>query len=295
MNFLAEGLRRVWRRQRILWWLFVINLALAHLAILPINLRWGQVLDQSLAAEQLSRGFNVGRYIELTMRPEVGLGIGYLSMLGSSLIFFVFVLFVTGGILEAYRSGQKLTTAEFFQASGGFFWRLVRLLLTFLVVLVPIAFLGHVVEHWSRQLSDQFASDMAGFWIALGGGIIVLFLALVVRLWFDMAQVHAVATGERAMRRAVANAYRLTFGNFGVLFLLYVVPTIVAWIGLLVVFWVWAKWVPATAVGVSFVVLQLGVLLWIGTRLWQRAAETVWYQSTQVVIPQESAPEIVAR
>ena len=42
-------------------------------------------------------------------------------------LFFLFMLFVTGGILESYRQDRRLTTGEFFAASGAFFWRFVRL------------------------------------------------------------------------------------------------------------------------------------------------------------------------
>ena len=290
-GFLSDGCSRVWRHQRILWWLFVINLVLGHLSIFGMVSRWAGVLDHSLAADQLCHGFNLGRYIELGMQPGIGFSSAAPSISVFAIVFFVFMLFVTGGILEAYRSPYKISTTDFFQASGAYFWRFVRLLVMFVIVLIPVAIAANAIKNWSGDLSSNAAPEKLGFWVDVAGAIVIWFIAMCLRLWFDVAQVHAVATGERAMRRTLKRAFGMTFGNFGTLFPLYLVPTLVAFAGMAVVLLIWTT-VPSTATGVSFVVLEIWMLLWLGTRLWQRAGETAWYQRTQVpaVIPAVAAP-----
>ena len=96
-----------------------------------------RITDHSLQAQRLTSIFDVGTFSALASNPEVklfevaGVSISY------SLVFFVIVLFLTGGILEAYRSGRKLTTREFFEACGSYFWRWVRLLIMMLIVVDP--------------------------------------------------------------------------------------------------------------------------------------------------------------
>lgn len=287
-GFLSDGCTRVWRHQRILWWLFVVNLVLAHLSIFGMALRWGSVLDHSLAADQLYHGFNLGRYIELGMQPGVGFGTAMPGIAVFAFIFFLFVLFVTGGILEAYRSPYKISTADFFQASGAYFWRFVRLLILFVIVLTPVAIAASAIRNWSADLSSNAAPEKLGFWVDVIGAVVIWLIAMCLRLWFDVAQVHAVATNERAMRRALGRAFGMTFGNFARVFPLYLAPSLVSFIGMAVVLLIWTK-VPSTRVGVSFVLLEVWMLLWLGTRLWQRAAETAWYQRTQIPSPVESA------
>ena len=276
---LNEGWRRLWRHQRILWWLFFINLILARSAVRPMAARWSPILDHSAAADALYHGLNVLRYLELVLRPEVGFRSAGPVIVGPAFIFFFFVLFVTGGILSAYRSENKLSTAEFFQASGAFFWRFVRLLIMFLIALVPMVIIGASVSRLAGHLASDAAPEKLGFWVELAGVILVLFLMMCVRLWFDMAQVHAVASGDRAMRRAVVRAWRLTFGNFASLSWMYFRPSLVSWIGMGLILWIWAGMVPSTSVLLSFFLLELGMLLWLGKRLWQRASETAWYQN----------------
>jgi len=290
-GLLSDGCSRVWRHQRILWWLFVVNLVLGHLSVFGMVSRWAGVLDHSLAADQLYHGFNLGRYIELGMQPGIGFGSAAPGITAFAIIFFLFMLFVTGGILEAYRSPYKISAADFFQASGAWFWRFVRLLIMFVIVLIPLVIAANAIKNWSGDLSSNAAPEKLGFWVDVAGALVIWFIAMCLRLWFDVAQVHAVATGERAMLRALKRAWGMTFGNFGGVFPLYLVPSLASFIAMAMILLIWTK-VPSTSVGVSFVLLEIWMLLWLGTRLWQRAGETAWYQRTQ--IPAQMEPIIPA-
>jgi len=290
-SFLSDGYSRVWRHQRILWWLFVVNLVLGHLSVFGMVSRWAGVLDHSLAADQLYHGFNLGRYIELGMQPGIGFGSAAPGITAFAIVFFLFMLFVTGGILEAYRSPYKISAADFFQASGAWFWRFVRLLIMFVIVLIPLVIAANAIKNWSGDLSSNAAPEKLGFWVDVAGALVIWFIAMCLRLWFDVAQVHAVATGERAMLRALKRAWGMTFGNFGGVFPLYLVPSLASFIAMAMILLIWTK-VPSTSVGVSFVLLEIWMLLWLGTRLWQRAGETAWYQRTQ--IPAQMEPIIPA-
>jgi hypothetical protein len=276
-NFLAEGARRVWRYQRALWWFFIVNLVLAAFGTVPMASRVGAVADHSLHSQSLYPGFDAFAFFELAGNPDVAMWSKFSGSVLFALIFFIFALFLTGGVLEAYRAGRKLPTGEFFQACGAFFWRWVRLLIFMLIALVPVAFLAWGVDKWSGTLASDAPQEKLGFWVQLGGMLVVLFLAMVVRLWFDMAQVRAVAEDERAMRRTLIRAFKLTFGNFGSLFWLYFRISFLAWLGLALALWIWVR-IPGQRVGLTFFMFELVLLWWIGTRFWQRASETVWYE-----------------
>jgi hypothetical protein len=274
---LSQGARRVWRYQRALWWFFAVNFILAVFGTAPMATRLGQVADHSLYSQRLYQTFDIAAFLELAGNPDVALWSKFPGSLLFSLIFFVFALFLTGGILETYRADRKLTTAEFFQACGAFFWRWVRLLIFMLILMVPIGIVASAITKWSGTLSSDAPQEKLGFWVDVIGVLFVLFLMMAVRLWFDMAQVLAVAEDEHAMRRTLVRAFRLTFSNFGSLFWLYFRITFLAWLALAVGVWIWLK-IPASHVGLSFLLFEIVLLWWVGTRLWQRASETVWYE-----------------
>jgi hypothetical protein len=87
-----------------------------------------------------------------------------------------------------------------------------------------------------------------------------------------------VADDERAVRRALGRAFKITFGNFGSLYWMYLRISLVAGLVMAGLVWIWMRLVRPEWIGVSFLLTQLVLLSWLGTRLWQRASETIWYQ-----------------
>jgi hypothetical protein len=267
----------VWRQQRILWWMLAANLILAGFGTMPMASRVGRVADHSLYSQKLVNGFDVPAFLELASNPDVAFWSKMSDALWPAIVFFLFSLFLTGGILESYRSDRKLPAGDFFRACGAYLWRWVRLLIFLLIVLTPIFLLASGITRWSDKLSEDAAPEKLGFWVDVYGLLLVALLMMVVRLWFDIAQVHTVAEQESAVRRSVARGFRITFRNFGPLFWMYFRISFLAWVGLAAVFWIWLR-VPAERIATTFLLWEVSLAWWMGTRLWQRASETVWYE-----------------
>lgn len=282
----VAGLGLAWRRQSVLWWIFVVNFVLAGMGTGAFMQQVSPALDHSLQSRAFVHSFNPIVFSDLLMEvhgvSSAGIASGFLI-----LVFFIFMLFVEGGLLEVYRLDRKLTKGEFFEASGRFFWRFVRLLVLLLIVLIPVGIVNNLAARASHAMDERSPSPMPGVWVRLLGLLLVLFMMQAVRLWFDMAQVRAVTENERAIRRAVGRAFKITFGNFGALYWLYLRISIVAWLAMGLLLWVWIRLVKPEWLGLSFLVTQLMLLIWLGTRLWQRASETIWYQGR--------FPEVVAK
>ena len=291
IGLIGGGAGLVWRRQSVLWWIFAVNLLLALAGTLPMAARAGAVLNNSLESAKLVHGMDLPALASLAMDPSHPLSSG-MPALGFAAVFFVFMLFIEGGLLEFYRLDRKLTRAEFFGACGAFFWRFIRLLLYSLILLIPIYVAAQFVIERSGRLARDAEPPLAGFWFEVGGLLVVLFLLMAVRLWFDIAQVDAVRQGERAMRRSLRRAVSALRGKFWRLFWVFFRIQLVAWVFLAVAFWVWARHVRPESIRVSFLLSQAVLLVWLGTRLWQRASETLWY-AQQFTAPAPVAPEVL--
>ena len=120
-GLVAAGAALVWRRQRVLWWVYAVNLVIGLLGAAGARQQLDKLLKFSLAGEGLTKGFDVGMFLELVNRPEANL----MRSAGSSFLFAalfpLFMLFVTGGILAVYCEDRKFTAGDFFAASGAFF------------------------------------------------------------------------------------------------------------------------------------------------------------------------------
>ena len=108
--------------------------------------------------------------------------------------------------------------------------------------------------------------------------IVILLLVVGIRLWFDMTQVIAVAQDERRMHRALRRSAALVWNNLGSLFWLYGRISVIGCVLFGAGLYIWMMKLRPEATPVAFVLGQAMILLWLGTRLWQRASETEWYK-----------------
>ena len=287
-GLVAAGASLVWRRRSILWWVFAANIALGALGTLPAAMQINKSLHHTLAGEQLVKGFDLGMFYELLRVPEVNLFRFRTSSYAFAALFAVFMLFISGGILEVYRQDRRrVDTGDFFAASGAFFWRFAQLTL---VSLAPFALLREAyfdVPKAADYLGDKVLADQVGFVIWLVGMIILVLLALFVRLWFDIAKVRAVVLNKRRMWPNMWQACGITLRHLRTLLWMYLRISLVAWITLFVAFLVWTK-IPPTAIWATFVLLELVILVQLGARLWQMASATVWYKRHAEVVATDS-------
>jgi hypothetical protein len=286
---MRSGLRLLWRRQPVLWWLFAVNLVAGFLASVPVRAQLG-FLDRTLAADALYHGFDFPRLIEVFMKPEVNAAVAFSGSLGLALAYLVLAVFLTGGILETFYDDRRMTTGEFFRACGESLWRMARLTLLFAVALVPVLMTSSALRHWTQRLSDESPREQLGFWTFAASMIVLLLIALALRLWFDLAQVHAVAENQRAVRRSLVAAWRAP--GFLRLYAAFVAIQACAFAVIAALFLLWLR-VPPARVGLTLLLGELMAFTSLAARLWQRAAEAVFWQKLRPAEP-AAAPVIAA-
>jgi len=287
-GLVAAGASLVWRRQRVLWWVFAVNLAIGLLGAAGARGQLNKLLEHSLAGEGLSKGFDFGMFLELIGRPNADLMRSSGSSFLFSLLFPLFMIFVAGGILAVYRDNRKFTAGDFFAASGAFFWRFVRLALFSMVPFGILAALLMGVNKLSDYVGDRSVSAQTGFYILLTGCAVVMLLVLFVRLWFDIAQVRAVVQDETKMWSNLWKALGISWRQASKLFRVYLCISGVAWVTLAAGLFLWTK-LPPTATPVTFLLLEFIILMQLLTRLWQRASSVTWYQRHVASFPADAA------
>ncbi|MGB6391009.1 MAG: hypothetical protein WBF14_01455 [Candidatus Acidiferrales bacterium] len=274
------GAGMVWRRQRVLWLLFFVTLLLSFLASRGVASSVSGVLNHSAYTEpNLVHGFNAAAVGDLALMSTAPLRGVATALAMPPLLFAVFMLFATGGILAVYTRNARLTAGPFFEACGEHFWRFVRLEIYFVLALIPVGILFALARAAygaadARSVSPYATGHYLGRAIA---AVIVLLALLVVRLWFDMAQVIAVSDGETAMHRALRKGARVVFRNFASLFGLFFGVNLIAGAGFGLGLFIWMGWLPPEATGKAALLAQALILFWIAMRLWERASEAIWY------------------
>jgi nitrate reductase NapE component len=276
-TFLA-GAGLVWRRQRLVWWIFAATVVFAIFATQGMVERAGAKLNHSVASRRLVNGFDLGAVIELNTLPESPLQLEGPTMIHFSIVFAIFMMFATGGILATYLHDEIPRTGTFFEACGYHFWRFVRL---FVYLAILLAILGGIAAGMGAihdRIDENSISPFPAVFFLVAAILFGLLLLSIARLWFDMAQILAIAEDEKRMHKALRRAASLLRHNFLSLLWPFVSISIIG--SLLIAFGlrVWMVSLSPQSIISAFVLSQLMVLVWIGTRLWQRASETVWYR-----------------
>jgi len=275
---IRDGFGLIWRQQRLVWWIFFVNLVLGFFASIAPRVMLRPALDKSMYASDLSQSFDASVFIELLSKPEVSLGTPVAGSVVAGVIFLFYMIFIAGGVLVAFREDRKLTRGEFFHASGEYFWRMVGLLLCsiipFGIVIALIARVGTV----SGKMAADAPRDMQGFWVRVAGYLVCLVLALFVRAWFDLAQTRTVIDGVRGMFKLSFRTFVLALRHAHNLLFIYVTTTLVCAV---VTFAAWRLWlnIPHNSFGRSWLLLEIVTVVMVAIRLWQRAATVLWYEN----------------
>jgi hypothetical protein len=272
------GWRLLLRHPSLLCWVYFVNLALAWISSGGFTRRIGAALNHSLIADRVVYGFDLGVITSLRALPGSPFDSLATGLLGPSFVFTVFLLFITGGLLVIYSNDAPLSIGPFFEACGHYFWRFVRLMIFFAVVVVPELILAGLALRLFDRVNDRAVSPFTAFIFLAVALIVIVALLMSVRLWFDMAQVIAVAEDEPRMRKALNRAAGLLRQNFGSLFWLYLRISLVGWIGFGAGVHIWMSHIRPESINTAILLGQVSILIWLATRLWQRASEARWYR-----------------
>lgn len=275
---IRDGFFLVARHQRIVWWIFFVNLVLGFLASVTPRTILHTALDRNFYSQQLGRGFDGTVFSELLTRPEISITPWATGSFVVGVIFLLYMLFISGGVLSAYQHDRKFTRGQFFEFCGDFFWRFVRLMLCSVIPFGIVFGLLSGVNYISGKLSDNAPADRQGFWVQVFGTLVVILIGLFVRAWFDLAQARTVIDHVRGMFFLTFRSLWLSLRHLPRFVFMYFVPALVAAVAIAATWYVWLT-IPHTSFGASWILLEVLSLLLIGLRLWQRASMVLWYEN----------------
>ena len=285
----------LWRHKRLAAWIFLVNLVLAFLASFPARVSLQAILGHSLASARFVHGFDLGYFVLLLARPDFNLPAVASAAVFSTFIFFIYLLFLDGGIFAVYLGDSRLPRAEFFSNCGLFFWRMLRLALYSLPLFAIVAAIHGGIAKVSGDLSNNATNEKLGFYVNIAGKLIFILLLLLLRLWFDLAQARIVHTNQRKVFRTALRSFKTAFCSG-----LYFKYVGIALAGAVIAAVFIALWyhAPHQTVYINHVLLELVILTQIAVRLWLKATSARWvalHETAATAIPAVAeSPDIAA-
>lgn len=277
-SLVSAGAAMARRNKRYIVWFYLLNLAFAHFGASAFSEAAHSILDNSLYADKLLHGFNLGVFTEMLMRPEFGaLRSATHPAMMFAVVFFLASLVFMPGVLLGYASDHRLPRDEFFRACGRNVWRFVWLFVFFAIITGVVGGILFGALNALVMVADKTSNERLPFFTQLVGTLLILLVLTVIRIWFDLAQTEVVLRDQPAVRKAIASGFRKTRGDLGRLLGSYVVIAIVALAVLTAGILLWHEIVPPSSVLGAFIVGQAMMFLFLATRFWQRASAVAFY------------------
>ncbi len=290
------GLRLLMANKRTLLWSYLALLVVGLIGGASLHARISPFLDHSLAAQKLAGGIDVAYYGELfnhANEHDPGNGPVTASL---TLISILLSFFFAAGILFVFVSGEKPRLATVLRAGVEYFWRFFRLMLFAAVITgVILGPLGWLRSSYLKRAGDKYVEAAFDFRFAITL-VILLLIALVLRLWFDLAEVYVVQMGregDRRVRRSLGPALRLLRAHFSRVFFSYCAAGTVGVLGFIFFLWIWAIGQASHLILPVFFWSQIGLLFLLASRIWQRGIATALVlaaEPTQTVILVQPGP-----
>jgi hypothetical protein len=282
-NLLVEGFELCLRNWPCVVWSYAVNLGLSLLAGVPISAGLAYYLDHSLAAQRIAGTLDTTYLATLGIQlresgffPMVTHTTGWLNLLQLLVLFIFFA-----GSVFIFVSAEPPRLSVILRGGIAYFWRFVRSAI--LVGCISGIIVGILLGLRSALLhhADAFVVERQMFLYSAISGAVVLLVALLARLWWDLVEVYIVRNamdGERRVHVALLPALRLLWRYFfrtAGSFLLAGLAGVIA-LALCLYLWLWS---PAHQVWLAALLGQLGLFLLLASRFWQRGIEAALVMS----------------
>ncbi|HTH53339.1 MAG TPA: hypothetical protein VL495_05280 [Edaphobacter sp.] len=280
-----HGLSIVLRRLPAFLWAYVFSLGLALVFSLPLYRQISRLLNHSLVAQRLSSGFDLATVLSTATRLH-GNHTGEADAMtshASVVVYLVIYFLLVPGTIFCYltRSHARLSTLV---VQGLLhFWRFVRItLLTLFVALILLGPLYELQRRWSDFVDDRFVGRTS-LLLTLAGALVILLIASLLRLYFDLVEVYTVQLGthsrasgrpDRRVRRTLGPALKLLRSHLLRAWLVFLLLAILGFITAFFTTRTAMHMLAQNRVWPMFFVAQLGLFVMLFTRFWQRGAET---------------------
>ena len=293
---LLQGLSLTLRNLPAVLWAYAFNAALALLFSLRLHAQLSDILDHSLYAQRLTSAFDLGPALDAYVKITEGPKTGNASTITSVVLYLAIYFLLVPGTLLCFQTAAPGRLSNLLQAGISLFWRFLRI--TLLALLAAAILLGPLFALqgvWSNYL-DEHVLGRPGFVLRHLSLLAILVLAALLRLYFDLVEVHTVQLGQhfrstspgqlptpdRRVRRTLSPAWRTLrlrlLRNWLSFLLLTALGLLAVTLGIRYTIHSLAQ----PRVWPAFLLTQLAFFVLLFTRFWQRGFETALAQNNPI-------------
>jgi hypothetical protein len=240
---LRQGFSLARRARPAIWVLYLVNLGLAAVAAIPIYRGILRFTGYSLMSRQLASGFSLDWFIDFSHNSPGSLDryAALISIIG--LVSMPLNAILAGGVLGHLRQvDTPFSLGAFFQDTGRYAWRLLRLMFLGLVCYwIVFRVFRQGLDHFIADASYDWQSDRTVFALRLGVNLAMLLGLCLVNLVMDYARVRLVLEDGSSAVEAFLASCGFAFRRFRRASAVYALPAL-AGVALLGLYWLLTPW-----------------------------------------------------
>lgn len=293
-SIFIHGLGIALRRIPAFLWTYVFSLVLALGFCLPLKVQLSNLLDQSLASQRLFSGFDIGTAVSAAFHLHEGSAsqAAALASHGAVPTYLLIYFLLVPGTLFCYITRTRAQLSTLLRQGLLHFWRFVRItILTLIAVFFILGPLMLLQARWASFTEERFVG-LTALLLKLAGLFVVLLVASLLRLYFDIVEAYTVQLGtehrpdgrpDRRVRRTLGPAWHLLRHHLVRAWFIFL---LLAALGSAAAFFSARTAMHMLAqprVWPIFLMAQLGVMALLFTRFWQRGAETSLVQQNPIL------------
>ncbi len=282
-NLLVQGFQLGLRNWPCVVWAYAVNLLFSLLAAVPFATGLTSYLDHSLAAQKIAGTIDAASLAELSIHlrdtgfyPMAMHTAGWLNLLQLLMLFIFFA-----GSVFVFVSAEPPRLSVLLRGGVAYFWRFVRAaIVAGCVAMIVLGILLGLRSVLLARAGAIYVERQMFLYAAISGAVILL-VALLVRLWWDLVEVYIVRNamdGERRVRQSVFPALRLLFRYFFRTVGSFLLTGMAGVSAFAFCLYLW-KMLPAQQVWMAALLAQLGLFLLLASRFWQRGLEAALVMS----------------
>jgi hypothetical protein len=240
---LQQGFRLARRARPAIWVLYLVNLGLAVLAAFPIYRGILRFTGHSLMGPLLASDFSLDWFIDfshhspgsLDRYAEFILLVGFFSIPINTIL--------AGGVLGRFRDPDSaFSVFSFFQDTGRYAWRLIRLLILGLVCYwIVFRIFRQGLLNLIGERTYDWQSDRTVFALRLGASLLLLLALVLLNMILDYARVKLVREDGASAVEAFLSSLGFALSRLRQAAVVYALPTLAS-SALLGFYWAVVPW-----------------------------------------------------
>jgi hypothetical protein len=276
----VNGFGKVNQNKRMLFILFGIQFVFALILLLPLRSELSSMLNYSLMGQDVLNGKGSNVFIEFITHHNDTVSAEKSILFGIGLLYLLATIFVNGGILGIFtKKAERFSAKRFFENSGHYFGKFLRLFLISLVFMIISFFIFSGLLSLVKVIAGD--SEILKGILNIIVFVKLIFLLFFVNMVFDYAKIRTVIEERKDMVRTGLRSWRFVFKHLGKTLGIYY---LIVFEGLLVflLFLFVGKWIHGgTGAGILllFAWQQIYAILRMWIRLQFYASQTLLYQS----------------